>query len=277
MSASSGKTQSLRDPISRLRNCRWYSVRSMRKDIVWPAATCIAVVLAITAAISLRGQHGGGKREELREALRREPASPYRWCELEGAVLEDGLKEQARYGFQQAEKPAPNLPPMWMRAAFFHFQMEETEAAIQCSARVLKTAPDYDQAIFNYYDRLAPSVEAVLPHLGDNRRAGQAYLRHLLGAEASGRAAAAWEWLRERRFADDGLAADYLDLLRKLRMAEDAVEVWASFLGRAQGRLSEFQYFVQWRFRERADRRSARLEDYGGARRGDGGFGRVQV
>jgi hypothetical protein len=122
-----------------------------------------------------------------------------------------------------------------MRAAFFHFQMEETEAAIQCSARVLKTAPDYDQAIFNYYDRLARSVEEVLPHLGDDRRAGQAYFRHLLGAEATGRAATAWEWLRERRFADDGLAARYLDLLLKQRMTEDAVEVWASYLGRRRG------------------------------------------
>jgi hypothetical protein len=46
----------------------------MRKDILWPVATCIAVALAITAAISLRGRHvetqGGGKWEELREALR---------------------------------------------------------------------------------------------------------------------------------------------------------------------------------------------------------------
>jgi tetratricopeptide (TPR) repeat protein len=129
----------------------------MRKDILWPAATCIAVVLAITAAISVRGQRGEGKREELREALRRESASPYRWCDLGEAVLEDGQKEP-RYCFQQAEKLAPNLPPIWMRAAFFHFQMEETDAAIQCSARVLKTAPDYDQMIFNYYDRLTPSV-----------------------------------------------------------------------------------------------------------------------
>ena len=46
-----------------------------------------------------------------------------------------------------------------MRAAFFHFQIEETDAAIQCSARVLKIVPDYDQVIFNYYDRLVPSVE----------------------------------------------------------------------------------------------------------------------
>jgi hypothetical protein len=138
---------------------------------------------------------------------------------------------------------------------------------------VLKTAPDYDQAIFNYYDRLAPSVEEVLPHLGDNRRAGQAYFRHLLGAEATGRAATAWEWLREQRFADDGLAARYLDLLLKQRMTEDAVEVWASYLGGRRGDCPGFQYFVQWRFREPADRRGAGLEDYGGARRG-GGEGR---
>ena len=120
-----------------------------------------------------------GKREELREALRQESASPCRWCDLGEALLEDGQKEKARYCFQQAEKLAPNLPPIWMRAAFFHFQMEETDAAIQCSARVLKIVPDYDQVIFNYYDRLVPSVEEVLPHLGDNRRAGQAYFRHL--------------------------------------------------------------------------------------------------
>jgi tetratricopeptide (TPR) repeat protein len=211
----------------------------MRKDVLWPAATCMAVVLAITAAISLRRQNGeargGGKREELREALRQEAASPYRWCDLGEALLEEGQKEKARYCFQQAEKLAPNLPPIWMRAAFFHFQMEETDAAIQCSARVLKTVPDYDQVIFNYFDRLAPNVEAVLPHLGDNRRAGQAYFRHLLGAEATGWAAIAWKWLRERRFADDGLAAGYLDLLLKQRMTEEAVQVWVSYLGSRRG------------------------------------------
>ena len=245
-------------------------MKSMRKDIVWPAATCIAVALAITAAISLRGQHGDGKREELREALGQESASPYRWCDLGEALLEDGQKEKARYCFQLAEKLAPNVPPIWMRAAFFHFQMEETEAAIQCSARVLKMAPDYDQAIFNYYDRLAPSVEAVLPHLGDNRRAGQAYFRHLLGSEATGPAATAWEWLRKRRFADDGLAAEYVDLLLKQWMTGDAAQVWASCVGRRRGDCPGFQSSVQWRFQEPADRRSAGLEDYDGARRGDG-------
>src|ERR1039458_7813562 len=49
---------------------------SMRKDILWPAATCIAVALAMAAAVSLGGQHGkaegGGKLGEAWEALRSE-------------------------------------------------------------------------------------------------------------------------------------------------------------------------------------------------------------
>jgi hypothetical protein len=242
----------------------------MRKDILWPAATCIAVALAMAAAVSLGGQHGkaegGGKLGEVREALRQEAASPYRWCDLGEALLEAGQKEKARYCFQQAQQLAPNLPPIWMRAAFFHFQMDETDAAIRCSAKVLKTVPDYDGVIFNYYDRLVPSVGEVLRHLGDDRRAGQAYFRHLLGAEAAGPAAKAWEWLRERRFADDGLAAEYLDLLLKTADDRRGGSSMGFLSGRPEGRLSGFQCSVQWRFRERADRRSAGLEDYGGGR-----------
>ena len=210
----------------------------------------------MAAAIALLGQHGeargGGQPEEVREGV---PA---------------GVGEEARYCFQQAQQLAPNLPPIWMRAAFFHFQMKETDAAIRCSAKVLKTVPNYDGVIFNYYDRLVPSVEEVLPHLEDNRRAGQAYFRHLLGAEATGSAAKAWEWLREHSFADDTLAAQYLDLLLKQRMTEEAVPVWASYLGRRRGDCPGFQSSVQWRFREPADRCGAGLEDHGGARRGDG-------
>jgi hypothetical protein len=89
-----------------------------------------------------------------------------------------------------------------------------------------------DQVIFNDYDRLAPSVEEVLPHLGDNRGP---YFRHLLGSEATGSAGTAWEWLRERSFADDGRAAEYLDLLLKQRMTEHAVQVWASYRGGRRG------------------------------------------
>ena len=37
---------------------------SMRKDILWPAATGIAVALAMAAAVWLRGQHGEAENWE---------------------------------------------------------------------------------------------------------------------------------------------------------------------------------------------------------------------
>ena len=159
---------------------------SVRKNILWPVATCIAVALVIGAAISLRGEHkdthGGGSLAELREALRLEAASPYRWCDLGEGLLEDGQKEKARYCFEQALKLAPNLPPIWMRATFFHFEMDETTAALQCSAKVLKTVPYYDEVIFNYYDRVgAYGREGAAPPRGHRRRATM-YFRHILKA-----------------------------------------------------------------------------------------------
>ena len=197
----------------------------VRRDILWPAATCIAVALTAGAAVSLFGEHreahSSANPAKLREALRLEAASPYRWCDLGEGLLEDGQKEEARYCFEQALKLAPNLPSTWMRAAFFHFQMDETAAALQCSTKVLKIVPYYDEVIFNYYDRLVPTVSEVLPNLGDNRRAGQAYFRHVLKAGVAQDAGICWNWLQERSFSDDHLAAEYLGFLRKQQPACD--------------------------------------------------------
>jgi hypothetical protein len=80
-----------------------------------------------------------------------------------------------------------------MRAAFFHLQMEEADAAIRCSAKVLKTVPNYDGVIFNYYDRLVPSVGGGAA-ASQGQPADRARFRHLLGLEATGSDAKAWEW-----------------------------------------------------------------------------------
>jgi len=214
-------------------------VASLRRDFVWPAAVCIAIILAIGSALSLRGtdaeNQGAGKVAGLREALRQDPASPYRWCDLADGFLEAGQREKARYCFEQARGLAPNIPPIWMRAMFFYLQGEETAAALDSSARVLKIVPDYDEVIFNYYDRFVPTVAEVLPHLGDNGRAGQAYFRHLLKSGTTEDAAIAWTWLRGRSFSRDQLAVEYLDFLLQHRESGEAVKVWASYLAARRG------------------------------------------
>jgi len=37
-------------------------VGSVRKDFLWPAATCIAMILAIGSLLSLRGNHAEAQR-----------------------------------------------------------------------------------------------------------------------------------------------------------------------------------------------------------------------
>jgi hypothetical protein len=118
---------------------------------------------------------------------------------------------------------------------FFYLQGEETAAALDSSARVLKIVPDYDDVIFNYYDRFVPTVAEVLPHLGDNGRAGQAYFSHLLKSGTTADAAIAWTWLRDRSFSKDQLAVEYLDFLLRHREFGEAVKVWASYLAARRG------------------------------------------
>jgi hypothetical protein len=202
------------------------------RDLVWPVAMCTAITLAITAAHSLLPP---GAPLSLQQALRQDPASPYRWCDLAEGLQQEGQRDQARYCFRQACALAPNIPPIWIRAMFFYLQGEETAAALDSSARVLKLVPNYDDVIFNYYDRFVPTVAEVLPHLADNGRAGQAYFHHLLKSGTTENAAVAWTWLRARSFSKDQLAVEYLDFLLRHKECGEAVKVWASYLAARRG------------------------------------------
>src|ERR1043166_2350411 len=64
----------------------------------------------------------------LKEALRENTISPSRWLALGEGYEQSGDKEQARYCFEQAEKLAHNVPPIWIRAAAYHFRQGQREA-----------------------------------------------------------------------------------------------------------------------------------------------------
>ena len=212
---------------------------SMQRDLLWPVAMGIAIVLTVAAGLSLRTTaaetHGAEKLPSLKEALRQDPASPYRWCDLADGFVENGQREPARYCFEQARRLAPAIPPIWVRAMFFDLQNEDTAAALDSSARVLQLVPDYDPVIFNYYDRFVPTVAEVLPHLAGNRRAGRLYFRHLLKSATVEDAALAWTWLRVHSFAQDQLATEYLEFLLSHQHSGEAATAWATYLGERRG------------------------------------------
>lgn len=198
------------------------------------AVSIVAVLLAGGAALSLLRPAPAQNADKF-EALRRDPASPYAWCDLAESLQERGQTEKARYCFEQAQLRAPNLPPVWLRSMFFDFQSDRTAAALESSARVLRLVPDYDGVIFHYYDRQVSSVAQVLPYLAGNSRAAQGYFRHLLQSGAPEDVSLAWSWLRAQSLAQDSLAAAYLDFLLQHHQSGQAVQVWASYLGPHRG------------------------------------------
>jgi hypothetical protein len=177
-----------------------------------------------------------GAVETFREALRRDPASPYRWCDLGEALLEAEQVEKARYCFQRALEFGPNTAPILLRVANFHFRLEESREALPCTYRVLTLLSDFDPIIFSSYTRMGGGIDDVLNYgLPAIARPAQGYFRHLLGQGEIADVQKTWRWLSSHALTDDKLAGEYIDFLLKNREYAAAVETWASQLGERKG------------------------------------------
>ncbi len=192
-------------------------------------ASCITAVVSIMAAFSgatmssddlaqiaherlgdrvLAGPEGAVAIFE--RALRRDPASAYRWCDLAEALLEAGQINRAERCLAGALEYGPGLPPILMRAANFCFRAGETERALAYAAQILGTVRDYDAAIFGLYDRMGVTTEAALRKgVPPSPRAARAYFRHLLSAAPDADIRLAWSWMEARSLADDSARNEY--------------------------------------------------------------------
>jgi hypothetical protein len=165
-----------------------------------------------------------------RKALELESASGYRWCDLGEEYLASGRTSQAKYCMARATQLAPNIPPVWVRAANLHFQLGEPETALRYSVHVLSLVPDYDGVIFGYYDLLFPDTPAILAALGPNPRALQSYLRHLIATNQVAAAQLAWARCTGPA-ATDPVAAEYLSFLIRSGKRHEAA-AWHAHAGR---------------------------------------------
>jgi hypothetical protein len=164
-----------------------------------------------------------------REALRRDPASPFRWCDLAEAFQELGEAASARYCMARAIERGPHSPYVLLRAGNLDLELGETQEALRRLARVLEIVPDYDPVIFASYARFVGSAREVLREgIPNNRRAAQSYFRYLLRDGGESDLQLAWDWLSARSFTDVALAGEYADVLLKRRNYESAARVWRS-------------------------------------------------
>lgn len=196
------------------------------------AAAVLAVALSAAAAVErLRPPEIANEAV----ALQRDNASPYRWADLGEAYAREGHPAEARRCFDRALELAPNIPAIWLRDANLKFLQDDPAGALQSAARVLRTVPDYDGVLFNYFDQMVDDPARVLASIGDQRRATRSWLGHLMGSNNESGARLAWAKISQAGYTDPPLTASYLEYLLRRHRWTEAVSVWSAVLGDRRG------------------------------------------
>jgi hypothetical protein len=166
-------------------------------------------------------------------ALRQNPASAQRWCDLGETLLEKGDSELAEFCFRRALELGPNRPAILFRAGNFFYATGREHATLENMAAVLTLVRDYDSLIFRYYTRLIlPPSEVWRRGIPPRPVVAQAYFRHLVDTERADLLPTAWQELTSRGCADRHLLADYTDFLLARREIRAAAEAFDTYVGR---------------------------------------------
>ena len=169
---------------------------------------------------------------ELLGALSRDPASPFRWCDVGDALLRSGRAEEAKYSFSRALDLAPNIPPVKFRAADFYASMNDRTREMEQTSGILDKSLISDTQIFARYEReKIPAAEILSRGIPPNPRAARAWLRHQMLPGTAGEAEAVWDWMLSRHFADDAMARDYVNFFYRLQRYDLAAAAWSRYLG----------------------------------------------
>ena len=168
----------------------------------------------------------------LREALRRSPTDPGRWCDLGTALQRSGASDDAGYCFEQALRFGPHSPPILLRAAFFYDEVQRVQESRSAFRRILELTRDYDPIVFGYFERTEQPVEEVLEGaIPDEAEPLVAYFRFQVGRANPGELAVIWRRLVERGLTDSLLLAEYVRRQIAGHRLEDAVAAQAAFVG----------------------------------------------
>ena len=172
-----------------------------------------------------------------REALDRDAASPFRWCDLGEAYMRMGREREARRCFEQAVKRGSFSPRILLRAANFYFGAGETRIALGLSARCLAGTRDYDASVFRQYERLRVPLDEILERgLPPQPEATRSWFLFLMrpgaGPDNDDALEASWQSMVERGFTDDDLLSRYVSVLLRRKRYKEAVGVQAPFYDR---------------------------------------------
>jgi hypothetical protein len=172
----------------------------------------------------------GPASADFREALRRDPASPYRWTDLAEALLHENNISGAQYCISQAIFLGPNVPAILLRAVNVEWLIGKPDLALTYSRHILDVTAHFDSLVFRSYDRMGLTMEQVLNRgLSGGGRPAQSYFRYLLVTNRMANLKAAWRWMSEHALADERLARDYTGYLFARQMYPEAADAWRAY------------------------------------------------
>lgn len=210
-----------------------------RVDPALERSVCRSLVCSDTLLLDAADRLSlGGKEDKalavanLREALRRNVTSPYRWADLGQAFLSLDQTAEAQYCFMRAVQLGPRVPPILWRTALFYLDIQDLNRSQEYLSKMLEVAPDYKELVFGLYLSSPRGVVDTFEFgIRQQGRMAQDYFRYLLGHAPSEDVDKAWSWLQDHSLTDSSLAADYVDFLLKKTQYELASEIWIRSLG----------------------------------------------
>lgn len=178
----------------------------------------------------LAGGDRAGALELFRLAVRRDPASPYRWCDYAEAMLAAGEREGARERMRRGVELGPYIGPILMRGVNFAYRTGDGAGALAYGKRLLAITGHYDGDVFRVWEGMETPVGSVVERGIPDGRAAQAYHRNLMARGGAG-VKASWEAMRRRGFADDRVADEHAGFLLRRGEAGEALRAWAEHAG----------------------------------------------
>ena len=112
---------------------------------------CDTDAVLVAQAQELTGRSPATTVAALTEALKRDPAAPYRWCDLGDAMVKAGRMNEATTCFSNAVALGPNIPPSLLRVAFFYEDVGERQRALTLTSQVQDQTETFDSTIFDWY------------------------------------------------------------------------------------------------------------------------------
>lgn len=173
-----------------------------------------------------------------RQALKDDPAFPFRWSDLGDALAASGDRPAAEYCFRRAVILAPQSPQIAMRAANFRFGEGDRASGLRLTGAVLRMTPDYNAMVFNSWLRLGGDVNTLLTTgARDDAAVAGNFFRFLLTRAPSSESdeetiAGTWAWLERNSDVTPQLATDWADWLIARHREREALPVWKRYVTR---------------------------------------------